>query len=410
MVLFSEDFYIDSSHLLVTRPSNSTALELLLLETAEKSPHTSLQMQFIFQNYLQQFALTPTTDKFRLCQDMFNRILSAQTNPPSPKFRQHIPSGSIVVGGIMGAMAVPALMGLSAVVAGRQARRERTFDDDEGRQTLQRSKSMTLRAATTIGSPTLKDLSNFRAQTSTSLDVRRPLSSRGSTLPPSSPRTSSGTHFSNKHSALMSISSPNLQPPSPHRPSPLRSVSPVNFSDENVTGTLMSHYYSTQTQFLQCLQDISLRLRLVPKAARQSALRIELSGLDKWLPADVCLTNICSSSEAHDRVVQIVGSDCTILNSAERVFPYEIKRLIIGPISIASGSFEGGSNLLCFATTKQKTFPRNHDVKSLIPPIRSQHHHTPESLSRSVAQRTLPTQLFRGRRRRSRPPRNERRR
>jgi len=321
MVSFSRGIFINPSHLLVTRPSSSTALELLLLETAEKSAHTSLQMQFIFQNYLQQFALTPTTDKFRLCQDMFNRILSAQTCPPSPKFREHIPSASVVVGGIMGAMAVPALMGLSATVAGRQARRERTFDDDTGRHELQRSKSMTLRAGPPIVSPTLANSASFRAQNSTSLDVRRPVSSRGSTLPPASPRTSSGTHFSNKHSALMSLSSPNLQPPSPHRPSPLRSVSPVNFTDENVMRTLTSHYYSTQSQFLQCLQDISLRLRLVPKAARQSALRIELSGLDKWLPADVCLPNICSSSESHDRVVQVVGSDCTILNSAERVHP-----------------------------------------------------------------------------------------
>jgi len=291
-------------------------------------------MQFIFQNYLHQFALTPTTDKFRLCQDMFNRILTAQTTPPSPKFREHIAPASIVVGGIMGAMAVPALMGLSAQIAGRQARRERTFDDDVGeRHSLQRSKSMNLRATGTVGSPTSKDSpgGTFRAQNSTSLDVRRPVSSRGSTLPPTSPggtqRTSSGTHFSNKHSALMSLSSPNLQPPSPHRPSPLRPVSPANFTDENITRTLTSHYYSTQTQFLQCLQDISLRLRLVPKAARQAALRIELSGLDKWLPADVCLANICSSSEAHDRVVQIVGSDCTILNSAERVTLLEISWL-----------------------------------------------------------------------------------
>jgi len=234
----------------------------------------------------------------------------------------------------MGAIAVPTLMSQSAQIAGRQARKDRTFDDEPAgeRHSLQRSKSMTLRAGPPVGDPTSKDSAAFRAQNSTSLDVRRPGSARGSTLPPtttgggnggsSTQRTSSGTHFSNKHSALMSLSSPNLQPPSPHRLSPIRPVrpvSPANFTDENITRTLKSHYYSTQTQFLQCLQDISLRLRLVPKAARQSALRIELSGLDKWLPADVCLANICSSSESHDRVVQIVGSDCTILNSAERV-------------------------------------------------------------------------------------------
>ena len=285
----------------------------------------------------------------------------------------------------MGAMGVPAVMSLSANVASRQARRERMFQEEAGEgHSLQRSKSMTLRAAT-VESPTSRDAATFRTQNSMSLDVRRPASSRGSTLPPTGQRTSSGTHFSNKHSALMSISSPNLQPPSPRRPSPLRSVSPVNFTDENIMRTLKSHYYSTQTQFLHCLQDISLRLRLVPKAARQSALRIELSGLDKWLPADVCLTNICSSSEAHDRVVQIVGSDCTILNSAERV-PH-LKKFVadIGPIFIVGRGIEGRLDILSLQTTKQETLSRDHGVQPIIPSIRSHHHHPRKNLPRSMA-------------------------
>jgi phosphatidylinositol 4-kinase B len=278
-------------------------------------------MQFIFQNYLSQFALGPVDDKFRKCQDMFNRVLSAQRGIVDTKFREYVDAASIVVGGIMGAMAVPAIMGLSADVAARQARRERVFDEEpESRySSLQRSKSMVSKQATT---PTIKD-SSFRATSSASLDVRRPSGLRSPTVPSLSQRSSSATHFSNKHSSLMSQSQPNLQPSSPpqQRPSPLRSVSPLNFTDENIVKTLRTHYYSTQTQFLQCLQDISLRLRLVPKAARQSALRMELGGLDKWLPSDVCLVNICPSNDVHDRVVQIVESERTILNSAERVLP-----------------------------------------------------------------------------------------
>lgn len=118
----------------------------------------------------------------------------------------------------------------------------------------------------------------------------------------------------------MSFSQPTLQLPTSHPRTPVaRPVSPANFTDENIVRSLKGHYYSTQIQFLQCLQDISLRLRLVPKAARQSALRIELSGLDKWLPADVCLANLCQTNDVHDRIVRIVESECTILNSAERV-------------------------------------------------------------------------------------------
>lgn len=305
----------------MTHPSASTALELLLLEASAKSQHIAIRMQFIFQNYLAQFASAPAGDKFRTCQEMYNRILSAQRDVVDKKFREHVGPAGVVVGGIMGAMAVPAVLGVSAKVASRQAQRERVFEEEiDTPQALQRSKSMNVKSANPA-SPGIKE-TVFRATTSASFDVRRPQSLRSPTLPLSPQRSSSATHFSNKHSQLMSQSQPNLQPPSPtpHRlSSNLRPVSPSAFTDENITKTLHAHYYSTQMQFLQCLQDISLRLRLVPKAARQSALRMELGGLDKWLPADVCLANICPSNDVHDRVVQIVDSECTILNSAERV-------------------------------------------------------------------------------------------
>jgi phosphatidylinositol 4-kinase B len=302
--------------LLVIHPSVSTALELLLLETAAKSQHSLIEMQFIFQNYLSQFAGATNEDKFRICQDIFNRILAAQNGSPDTNFRQHVGPAAIVVGGIVGTIGMPAVMGLSAEVAARQARRERILEEEnEGRHSLHRSRSMNVKPTPT--SPMVKD---FNSSNSSSLDVRRPLPSRVSSTMPPTQRSSSGTHFSNKHSALMSLSQPNLQPPSPPPPRiNLRSVSPSTFTDENIIRTLRSHFYSTQGQFLQCLQDISLRLRLVPKAARQSALRIELAGLDRWLPADVCLINLCPSNDVHDRIVQVVASECTILNSAERV-------------------------------------------------------------------------------------------
>jgi phosphatidylinositol 4-kinase B len=303
-----------SSHLLVTQPSDSTALELLLLDTSVKSPHIAIRMQLLFLNYLSQFAFAPGGDKYRVCQDMYNRILSAQRGIVDRKFREHVAPTSVLVGGIMGAIGLPAVMGATAVVASRQARRERVYEEEiDAARSLHRSKSMNAQ-------PTDEILAAHRVAASNSFDVRRSAALKSPTRP-TSQRSSSGTHFSHKHSALMSSSSPNLEaPPSPHRASPLRTVSPSTFTDENITKALQTHYYSTQTQFLQSLQDISLKLRAVPKEARQSALRIELAGLDKWLPADVCLPNVCSSSEnSHDRVVQIVESECTILNSAERV-------------------------------------------------------------------------------------------
>lgn len=363
----------------MTHPSASTALELLLLDATAKSQHTSIQLEFIFQNYLAQLAATTASDSFRICQDMFNRILRAQTGEVDTKFHEHVGPAGIFVGGIMGIMAVPAVMGLSASVAMRQARKERVFEDPGSRQPLHRSKSMNAKAE----NPTEHVDSSFRASASASFDVRRPSSPRLS--PGSTPGSSSATHFSNKHSALMSQSQPNLQPSTPitTKPSP-RPISPAIFTDEHIVRTLQTHYYSTENQFLQCLQDISLRLRLVPKVARQSALRIELTGLDKWLPADVCLPNLCSSDDAHDRIVQIVESDCTILNSAERVFTSHILNaqvLILGPIFITSGGTSKRFDFLPCTSTKSETLPRSPHRKSLLPPIRSQPPHQRKNLT-----------------------------
>lgn len=314
----------NKSHLVVSHPSKSTALELLLLESCVENQHTSIQCQFIFQTYLAQFSLVPGSEKFRTCQDMFNRILAAQTGSLDTKFREHIAPAAVIVGGIMGAMGVPSVMGASAEIAARQARRERVLEEESAgeaaRGQLHRSRSMNVKFAGEVNG----EGQGFKRTNFPSFDTRRPVSSssthRTMTALPGMLTSSSVTHFSNKHSALMSFSQPTLQPlPSHSRTVIARPVSPANFTDENIVRTLKGHYYSTQTQFLQCLQDISLRLRLVPKAARQSALRIELSGLDKWLPADVCLSNLCLTNDVHDRIVQIVESECTILNSAERV-------------------------------------------------------------------------------------------
>ena len=260
----------------MSRPSPSTALELLLLESCVQSQHTSLQCQYIFQNYLAQFSPFPAAEKFRTCQDMFNRILAAQTGSLDTRFRERIPPATVVVGGIMGATGVPSAVGISAEIAARQARRDRVFEEDgvieeEGRGQLHRSRSMNVKfARDEDGDPPV-----FKKGTnSASFDARRPGSSSSThrtmtTLPGMMHSSSSVTHFSNKHSALMSFSQPTLHPPPFPLPraAPARSVSPAIFTDENIVRTLKGHYYSTQTQFLQCLQDISLRLRLVPKAA-----------------------------------------------------------------------------------------------------------------------------------------------
>ena len=98
---------------------------------------------------------------------------------------------------------------------------------------------------------------------------------------------------------------------------------------------LRSNYCKVQTQFLLSLQDISARLLLLPKPARLSALRAELTALNHKLPADVCFPLWCTADEKdaattsnggkaqpprrHHRVVRINPSEAVVLNSADRV-------------------------------------------------------------------------------------------
>jgi hypothetical protein len=55
---------------------------------------------------------------------------------------------------------------------------------------------------------------------------------------------------------------------------------------------LRSHYCRGEVQFLLTLESISNRLLVVPKLARVSALRAELTSLNNKLPAEVCLPSL----------------------------------------------------------------------------------------------------------------------
>ncbi|ORY31967.1 hypothetical protein BCR39DRAFT_524853 [Naematelia encephala] len=111
---------------------------------------------------------------------------------------------------------------------------------------------------------------------------------------------------------------------------------------------LRSHYCRSQIRFLLVLEDVSNRLLVVPKPARVSALRAELTSLNHNLPAEVCMPLWCAADHSHEeggqtsssaplslrrdrsktsrtkghsRVVRISPGDSVVLNSAERA-PY----------------------------------------------------------------------------------------
>lgn len=82
------------------------------------------------------------------------------------------------------------------------------------------------------------------------------------------------------------------------------------------------HYFHSEVQFIKALDGITRRLMVLPKPARQSSLRAELSLLNHNLPAKVCIPLWCSASEEtplHHVLVRIVVNEGVVLNSAEKV-------------------------------------------------------------------------------------------
>lgn len=119
----------------------------------------------------------------------------------------------------------------------------------------------------------------------------------------------------------------------------------ATYSPGAQTLLLRSHYCRSEVRFLLILEDISNRLLVVPKPARVSALRAELTSLNHNLPAEICMPLWCgadhsheeggetssatplkgrldrprsSRRRAHSRIVRISPGDSVVLNSAER--------------------------------------------------------------------------------------------
>lgn len=86
---------------------------------------------------------------------------------------------------------------------------------------------------------------------------------------------------------------------------------------------LKTNYFRCATQFAIALESISQRLAQVPTEARLSALRAELSLMNRDLPAEVDIPTLLPPNKKGKlhRLVTITASEAQVLNSAEKV-PY----------------------------------------------------------------------------------------
>ncbi|KAH0218322.1 hypothetical protein KCU90_g26015, partial [Aureobasidium melanogenum] len=314
------------------------------------------------QTYLRDLAQTPTSNAFKTCRRIYNRVQRIVFGSSEPVRREKITENVLPVtllsSLVLGAIAAPFLPRHAGPLAIAQARRprpvEETISDNIQPQRISRSHTVsgapgrsrrprppqaTKDATTPPGTSTPK-----RASRPMSLLVRdSPTPTKDS---PSQRAMAEALRATQNNKAFASTASlPELpSQPVPEAPrlsrqhtehsvrrhsASTKAINLANLSRSQKVRMLRSNYFRSQTQFLSALEDISNRLVAVPKPARLSALRAELALIAQDLPAEVDVPLLCPASlpdgspsrSQHHRIIRLNPAEATSLNSAERV-PY----------------------------------------------------------------------------------------
>ncbi|KAG1753475.1 kinase-like protein [Suillus lakei] len=378
-------------HLLVTRPSKSRALECFVVDISQRSTHIAMITLWLMQASLQDLSSSPSSPSFQVCQRTLQRcheIIFGDLPTPvsSPysgldlpfqarllrrKVKTHVEPTLVGLGLMLaGTPAMPKLTEIMGEVALQQGRADENGSDLKSVQTddndVASGSGKTTRNDSGDDDDNASDGKNEDDRTASSherssndicaprgptVSEKRTILKRRRTIVAA--QTSPAlVHLQNMHRSTLSedpldqldlsqparVASPYQSSPSiPTAQHPFRQ-STLNFSDsllqrydlDSQAHLLRSHYYHSEVQFLITLEHISNRLLVVPKPARVSALRAELTALNHRLPAEVCMPMWCSSSDKpvprsnsqpHHKIVRIPPGESVVLNSAERA-PY----------------------------------------------------------------------------------------
>ncbi|OAX44675.1 kinase-like protein [Rhizopogon vinicolor AM-OR11-026] len=378
-------------HLLVTRPSKSRALECFVVDISQRSTHIAMITLWLMQASLQDLSSSPSSPSFQVCQRTLNRcheIIFGDLPTPvsSPyagldlpfqarflrrKVKAHVEPAFIGLGLVLaGTPAMPKLTEIMGEVALQQGRAEEDGSDLKGFEAdgsdVTPGSAKTTRNDSGDDDDDASDGKNENDHTASSharspndaptphdptISEKRNISKRRRTIVAA--QTSPAlVHLQNSHRSRLSEdpldqlnSSPPARVASPYQSSPSIPTtqhpfrqSTMNFGDsllqcydlDSQAHLLRSQYYRSEVRFLLTLEKISNRLLIVPKPARVSALRAELTSLNHKLPAEVCMPMWCSSSDSplprngskpHHKIVRIPPGESVVLNSAERA-PY----------------------------------------------------------------------------------------
>ncbi|KAH9946026.1 kinase-like protein [Epithele typhae] len=376
-------------HLLVTRPSQSKALESFVIEIAHKSTHIAMLTFWYMQAYLKDLSDQNTTSaSFTICQRIIHECheilfgdlpstpyaslgVSAYAGPSRRMVRELVQPAIIGIGMVWaGVHALPELTQIMGPVALEQGRVDEQGQDirsierrsEDGRMSRTISSNVAMDSgdddndsvigSPVVGAPPPPDVSDSHISQQPVSSVPGRLSRRQTIAAQTSPalplhlrdvRKSrmSEDPFGQEDTpppATSSAASPFQSTPSfasrhPYRPNsiPAADILLQKYDFAAQMHLLRGHYCRSEVQFILTLENICNKLLVVPKPARISALRAELTGLNHKLPAEICMPMWCSSSDTprteqgisqpHHRIVRIPPGESVVLNSAERA-PY----------------------------------------------------------------------------------------
>ncbi|KFZ07225.1 hypothetical protein V501_06650 [Pseudogymnoascus sp. VKM F-4519 (FW-2642)] len=354
-----EFFLPQLCHLIISLDNESMALEEFILDLCEESVNGAL------------LASQPP-DPFKTCRRIYNkvqRIVFGVTDTARvEKIKENTLPVTVLASFVLASIGMPGLPRWAGPLAISQARKpqesEATVSDSSQTQKLARSHTVagsgsrqrrtrdSLRAASATDTRVGGD-SDTKPPRGASLEARPPSSqsTRKSALDRSMKRPSQFTlQPPDAQSSTISLPLPEPSSPKsvarpltplsarfgprpdiPHRrhTHQVRPLSPSILNTRQKGKLLRQNYFRSEIQFLTALENISTRLIMVPKAARLSALRAELVMIAQDLPAEVDIPVICPatlvdgvpSKSKHHRIVRLNPTECTVLNSAEKV-PY----------------------------------------------------------------------------------------
>ncbi|KAG0016815.1 Phosphatidylinositol 4-kinase pik1alpha (PI4-kinase)(PtdIns-4-kinase) [Podila clonocystis] len=363
-------------HLLISRPSESVALENFILDRCQISSHMAILTLWYLQAYTSDLAATPNTPSFKLCKRVFNKcqaIVFATEAPGEymdiygkngvPKVKENALSAMVGMGVMLAAFGQPLMTKSPGQLALAQGRRPRAFSQSAGADGLDENSGEKPQPQPQPqppqqqheeekGQPTAGSIVSPQESGRSTPGIKDEASSPKSIPESGSPHaTVSGMSVATQNTIHRNhvVTSPSLEDlrggqafklkrdrfPSPRYSHDTAPSSPISFvhsdrsSMDGRSSTVSMEmarrsYFHSEMQFLLALVDIATRLVIVPKPARLSALRAELTLLNHNLPAEICVPLWCHATVEkphHHRVVRIPPQDAVVLNSADRV-PY----------------------------------------------------------------------------------------